>query len=79
MASQPRKQPSSLMTDNQIETIAGAIRSIAHGSMHGPGGLEGLAMSLAGQGLRSPVGDNLSRIADALERIATCMEPSEDE
>jgi len=57
--------------DDQIEDIVSAVRSIAHGETTGPGGLEGLAMALAGDRLHAPVGASLDRIAAALEDIAT--------
>jgi hypothetical protein len=58
------------MTDEQVEYIANALKSISHGSVHGPTGLEGVAMALAGDGLSSPIGEGLAQIADAINNLA---------
>lgn len=43
--------------DDQLSALVRAIRSISHGEINGPTGLEMLSMALAGEGL----GDNLSQ------------------
>ena len=69
-----------------VDQVTRAIRSIAHGVDYGPGGLEGLSMAIAGEGLRSPlseavqgVAESLSGIAEALDRIADLMEKEKGE
>lgn len=53
-----------------LHEIAGAIESISHGSDTGPTGLEMLSMSVAGDGLGSPIGpaieSGLTEIAEAI-------------
>lgn len=56
------------------EQIVGAIHAIAHGTVDGPGGLEGLAMAIGSQGvgggtgLAEAVKDGMREIAEANER-----------
>jgi len=38
-----------------LSEIASSVRAIAHGGAEGPGGLEGLAMAIAGPHLRVPL------------------------
>lgn len=62
-----------LPTDEENALVA-AIRSIAHGDKYGPGGLEALAMSLCGEGLK----DNVSKaIRDGLYEIANAIRERE--
>lgn len=72
-----------------IQAIADAIEMLSYGTEHRPGGLEGLAMSIAGQELKHPLGqaiddaairlmNPLDRIADALESIAYSLKQSRD-
>lgn len=61
------------MTDKQVERIASALWGISRGESH-PAGLEGVAMALAGEGLRTPVGPALADVAPALYQIAAALE-----
>ena len=69
-----------------VDQVTRAIRSIAHGTDHGPGGLEGLSMAIAGEGLRSPlsesvqaVAEGLNNIAEAIDRLAEAIKPDQQE
>lgn len=59
------------MKDDQAKEVADAIRAIAHGGLSGPGGLEALAMSLAGSGQFefSNVASSLGHIAMAIDEF----------
>jgi hypothetical protein len=63
------------MDDVQFERIANALEEISFGGRHspGPGGLECIAMSLAGEGLRHPMSDAIIEIATAISEIATAI------
>jgi hypothetical protein len=68
------------MTPEQVTKLCDAITKIAHGPTSGATGLESVAMSVAGEGLKSPIGpalqdlaDNVGRVADALENIQASM------
>lgn len=67
------------MTEEQTDKLIYAIESIAGGHLHGPTGLEGVAMALAGQQLHYDVGSALHAVASALERIANAMEAANDQ
>jgi hypothetical protein len=58
--------------DEQVQLIVEAVRSISHGDVNGPCGLEGVAWAVAGEGLRHPLGESiregLGEIAEAHER-----------
>ena len=45
---------------------ADAVRAIAHGDARTPGGLEGLAMAIAGPGLERPLCEAVYALADAV-------------
>lgn len=45
---------------------AKATRAIAHGDNHAPGGLEGLAMAIAGTGLSSSLSSAVESVAEAV-------------
>lgn len=69
-----------------VDQITRAIRSIAHGTDYSPGGLEGLSMAIAGDGLRSPlsesvhaVADGLNNIAESIDRLAETIKPEQQE
>lgn len=63
------------MTDNQLGQLIEAITGIGTGSATGsPGGLECVAMALAGEGFHKPVGDGLLMIAEAINRLADAVE-----
>jgi hypothetical protein len=49
-----------------LRDVATSLSRIAHGDVTGPGGLEGLAIALAGESLRRPIGEALTDIADTL-------------
>lgn len=60
------------MTNEQIERISKALEKLASahediigGDPRGPSGFEGLAMALAGEGLRSPIGEMSLDFSDA--------------
>lgn len=46
-----------VLISESLDHATKAIRAIAHGDVDGPGGLEGLAMAIAGEGM----GDSLTR------------------
>lgn len=50
--------------------LTNAVRSVAHGGVSGPSGLEMLAMAISGEGVKSSLADPLSRLADAVTQIA---------
>ncbi|HLU97509.1 MAG TPA: hypothetical protein VKZ89_11770 [Thermobifida alba] len=70
------------MDEEQFERIASALEEISFGGRYspGPGGLESIAMSLAGEGLRHPMSDAISEIATAiregLEEVAEAVRES---
>lgn len=51
------------------QTIASAIRLVSEGTERGPAGLEGLAMSIAGDGLHGNLCDSLGQVADAIREL----------
>jgi hypothetical protein len=61
--------------DNELSD---AIRSIAHGGVDGPGGIEGLTMAISGHPVKDPslaesnlaIASAIDRLAEAVERIA---------
>jgi hypothetical protein len=59
-----------LMTHDEVETLASAIRSISHGGQYGPEGLEMLSMAIAGS-------DNMDSLAmvvrEGMESIAEAI------
>lgn len=58
------------MDKNETKELISAIRSIAHGDVHGPAGIEGLAVAVAGMGLKKPVGEAISEgLRDIAEAI----------
>lgn len=63
------------MTEEEYrEQMIAALKFIGGGEISGPSGLEGIAMALAGEGLKSPVAGGLYAIAAALDRIADALE-----
>jgi len=56
------------------EIIAGAIRSVSHGGVSGPEGLEMVAMALSGEGPRQPLGTALADVAHGLCAIADSID-----
>lgn len=63
------------MNDEEYrEAVIEALHEIAGGKLRGPSGLEGIAIAMAGEALRTPLGPALEAIASALDRIATALE-----
>lgn len=60
------------------EALVRAVRRVAEGDDHGPGGLEGLAMAFAGEGLRdslcAAVRESNQAIADALNDVSASLD-----
>jgi hypothetical protein len=57
-------------TSDQIEKLIAVVRSISHGDVHGPTGLEMLAMAIAGERpatFAGVVNDGFSAVAQAIE------------
>ena len=52
-----------------IGRLTNAVRAIAHGDPTGPGGLEALAMAIAGPGLKRPLCEAVAGIEDKLDSI----------
>lgn len=50
--------------------LTSAVRAIAHGTVSAPGGLEGLAIAVAGPGLGDPLSD---AVRDGLSDIASAI------
>jgi hypothetical protein len=61
------------ITKEQFDELVSAVRAIAHGSLSGPTGLEMLAMSFAGEGLRTPIGPALESLATAVREHAEAV------
>lgn len=59
-----------------------AVERIAAGDVHGPGGLEGLGIAIAGEGLETPlasaVSDGLSELAESVHHLAEALAPLRD-
>lgn len=78
------------MNDDALDGLTEAIRSIAHGDLHGPGGLEGLTMVIGGSPVDGTtlvdavtaaggeIRDGLSLVADALGDLAAAVRESRD-
>lgn len=64
------------MDEQQFSEMIKAINSLGYGdsATSGPGAIEGIALAMAGEHLRHPVGEAINRVADALERIADALE-----
>lgn len=60
------------MTDEQAEMIARAIGRIASGEST-PDGLEGVAIALAGHGLRDSVAGSIRELASAVHELADAI------
>ena len=58
-----------------LEYIGNALYELgAHGPSGGMGVIEGLSVAMAGQSLKHPVGEELSNIAMAIDRLASVLE-----
>lgn len=53
-----------------------ATRAIAHGDVNGATGLEGLAMAIAGTGLKHPLSGAIDDVGSALVTIASAIDQS---
>ena len=81
-----------LMSDDQVDRICAAIRSISHGGQgagSGPEGMEMLSIAVAGEGLAFPLAstvntlastleDAIDRMTDAVGRMAGAVEAAAD-
>jgi hypothetical protein len=59
-----------------VESIAYSILRVSHGTETGPTGLEMLAMSIAGEGLRTPVGHAVHDLSTSTDCLATAIRES---
>lgn len=65
------------MSEEQFDQLVSSIRAIAHGDVHGPGGLEYLAMVLGESGdgsVAEALRDGLGDIADAIRQHGNGVE-----
>lgn len=58
------------MNQEQIDELIKAIYAISQGDNKNPGGLEGLAISIAGDRLKTPLSESLIYIGDAIRELA---------
>lgn len=70
------------VTDNEFrQKLIDVLQSMAGGQLHGPSGLEGLAMAMAGAHFVEQDEQNLASaiyaVSGALERIADALEKDE--
>lgn len=67
-------------TEQTLDDLVSAVRSIAHGPVSGPTGLEALSMAIAGSGefgssnLSTAITSAASEIAEALHAIARAID-----
>lgn len=69
-------------TGKQFDELIAAIRLIAEGTVHSPSGLEGLGISIAGDGLEEPLGPAVretfgeltERICESVQAVANALE-----
>lgn len=74
------------MNADETKELTKAILAISQGDVHGPGGLEGLSVAVAGMGLKNPVGTAISEglrdiaeaIHEGLSEIAEAVRKSEE-
>lgn len=59
-----------------VESLSYAILRVSHGTQTGPTGLEMLAMSIAGEGLRAPVGQTVGDLSASLDCLSTATRES---
>lgn len=67
-----------LTSDEKWEQLITVLHEIAGGRLHGPSGLEGLAISLGGKGLSSSVADGLHAVAEAIGDLANAVRESKE-
>ncbi len=59
----------------QVDNLISAVASIAHGDVSGPGGLESVAMAIAGTlDGQVGIGDALLAVAEAINNVADALE-----
>jgi hypothetical protein len=69
-----------LNSKDELAGVESALRSIAHGDVHGPGGIEGLTMALSGDditgraSLPRQISASLDSVAAAIDRLAIAYE-----
>jgi hypothetical protein len=74
------------MHEYEAKELTDAVRSISHGDVNGPTGLEMLSMAVSGDGLKAPlsgaISDGLHAIAEAIREglgeIAEAVRKSEE-
>lgn len=66
------------ITKEQFDQFIRTLRLIAHGETSGPSGLEGIAIALAGDQFREPVGSALGELAAAIDRHAEAITDAAD-
>lgn len=64
----------SVLLAESIDEATKALRAIAHGDVHSPGGIEGLTMAIAGDGLRDSLVAAIRESADAVEPLTGAVE-----
>jgi len=57
-----------------IEPIVNALTKISEGTVHGPGGLEGVAVSIAGYNLNSPLGESINNVAESINNVSSSID-----
>lgn len=67
------------MKDEQFKALLDRLDKMLHGTDTGFLGFEAIAYALAGEGLEYPVGEQLVRIAEQLERLADAVEKQQEE
>lgn len=63
-----------LVIAESSETIARSLTSIARGDVHGPEGLEMLAMAIGGEGVRRSLAESLDGVASAVADVARAVD-----
>jgi hypothetical protein len=61
---------------DQIAYVTNAIEKIAEGGLRGPGGLEGLAVAIAGWGMECPLSTSINHVAGAIDNLAEAVRES---
>jgi hypothetical protein len=50
-----------------LDSFLAAVKNISYGCGYGFGGLEGIAVAIAGRGLKNPIGESLNKIAESID------------
>lgn len=74
----PPEVLAALVQSEAIDKLYSAVIRIAQGDQFGPAGLEGLAIAIAGDNLRSSVAASMSGVGAALDRLADIAEAFAD-